>query len=103
MSCPRGCCSSYREHLLGVTINTNVSPRRAKERRESRDMDAYARLRKSGVQPKSIEGSHEIERGASTVHEVENRNIITDPQLRRRVTKAFDEAATSSPAPLDAA
>lgn len=103
MSCPRGCCATYREHLLGVTINTNVSPQRAKERQESRDMDAYKRLRQSGVQPKSIEGSHELERGASTVHEVEHRNIITDPQLRRKVTAAFEQAPPPSVTPLEAA
>jgi len=63
-------------------------------------MDAYARLRKNGVQPKSITGSAELERGASTTHEVEHRNIITDPALRRKVTTMFEQAAPPSIAPL---
>lgn len=63
-------------------------------------MDAYARLVRSGVQPKSIEGSSELERFASTAHEVENRNVITDPQLRRRVSRAFEQAAPPSTTPI---
>lgn len=105
MSCPRGCCATYREHLDGVRLGV-TSIRAVKERQESRDMDAYARLRRNGVQPKSIEGSSEIERFASTTHEVENRNIITDPKLRKRVTSAFESAkdfATKPIGPPDAA
>lgn len=99
--CPRGCCATYREHLEGVVINTRVaSPMRKQERNESKDMDAYARLRRNGVQPKTIEGAAELERGASTVHEIENKNIITDPQLRRRVTNAFESAKDFTTTPI---
>lgn len=80
-----------RSVRLGVT-----SPRMLADRRDAKDMDAYARLRASGVQPKSIEGSAELERFAFTTHEVENRNVITDDVTRRRVTKAFEQA----PAPV---
>lgn len=63
-------------------------------------MDAYARLRRSGVQPKGIDGAAELERFASTTHEIENKNIITDPQVRKRVTQAFETAAPPSAAPI---
>lgn len=99
MSCVRGCCETQAAHYKSVALS-GPSPRREAERRESRDMDAYKRLRRSGVQPKSIEGSSEIERFASTTHEVENRNIITDPKLRRRVTTAFETAPPPSTTPL---
>lgn len=71
-----------------------------KDRAADRDMDAYARLRRNGVQPKTIGGSAELERGASTRHEVEHKNIITDPKLRRRVTAAFEQASTPAATPL---
>jgi len=62
-------------------------------------MDAYQRLRANGVQPKGISGAAELERGASTAHEVEHRNIITDPKLRRKVTAAFAQSETPSATP----
>lgn len=64
-------------------------------------MDAYARLRRNGVQPKSIDGSAELERGASTVHEIENKNIITDARLRQRVTTAFEQAKDFAVKPIN--
>ena len=76
MSCPRGCCASYREHLDSIRLGV-TSPRMQQDRTAERDMHAYKRLRANGVQPKGIEGSAELERGASTTHEVEHRNIIT--------------------------
>lgn len=101
MSCPRGCCATYREHLEGITINTSVaSPRRQAERNESKDMDAYKRLVQSGVQPKKIDGAHELERLASTRHEVEHANVILDPVERRKVTKAFETAGDFATTPL---
>lgn len=102
MACPRGCCATYREHLQGIRLGV-TSTRMQRDRQESRDMDAYARLRANGMQPKSIEGSAELERFASTTHEIENRNIITDSATRRRVTKVFETAPPPSATPVDAA
>lgn len=89
MSCPRGCCASYREHLDGIAI-FGPSKQRDAARREDRDMDAYKRLRQSGVQPKQITGAAELEKVAEAKHEVERANIITDRRLRQQVTKVFE-------------
>lgn len=104
MSCPRGCCATYREHINGLTI-LGPSVKRDAVKREERDLDAYARLVRSGVQPKGIDGAAELERGAEAKHEVENRNIITDRRLRQKVTDAFAAASTPvlTPLPDDAA
>lgn len=99
--CKRGCCSTQAEHYRGITLS-GPSEQRTAVRRDEKDMDAYARLVRSGVQPKKIDGAAELERGASTSHEVENANIITDPALRRRVTRAFEMAAPPSATPLEA-
>jgi hypothetical protein len=102
MSCPRGCCATYREHITSITLH-GPSQRRQADRQEALDMDAYKRLRRNGVQPKQIAGCAELERGASTTHEVEHSNIITDPQLRRKVTHLFESAPPPTVTPNDAA
>ena len=103
MACPRGCCPDYRTHLTSLSIAPDKSPQGAREKVLGNDLDAYQRLVKSGVQPKGIDGAAELERFASTTHEVEHRNVITDPKLRAKVTRAFAESATPSITPLDAA
>jgi hypothetical protein len=64
-------------------------------------MDAYRRLVASGVQPKHWNGAAELERGASTAHEVEHANIITDPKLRAKVTAMFEQAPAPSTTPVE--
>lgn len=91
MSCPRGCCATYREHLTSVVISSGPSEVAQRETRLSRDLDAYKRLVESGGKPRGIDGSAELERGAETHHEVANRNIITDKRTRDTVTRAFAE------------
>lgn len=93
MSCPRGCCASYREHLQSITIH-GPSARRSAARQEEADMHAYKRLVQSGVQPSRIEGAAALERGAESAREVEHRRILTDRQTRKRVDAAFSEAAS---------
>lgn len=99
MSCARGCCGSFREHITSIRLGV-TSERMVQDRQESRDMDAFARLRASGVQPTAIAGAAELERFASTTHEIEHRNIITDPQLRAKVTRAFEQAPPPSTTPI---
>lgn len=102
MSCRRGCCETQAAHYRSIKLY-GPSRRRTADRQEARDMDAYKRLRESGVQPKQISGAAELERGASTAHEVEHSNIITDAALRRRVTSIFEKAPPPSTTPNDAA
>ena len=103
MSCVRGCCGSYREHLTSLSIAPEKSAQGVRETNLGNDLDAYQRLVKSGAKPKGIDGAAELERFASTTHEVEHRNIITDDKLRARVTRAFADTAVPAITPLDAA
>jgi len=102
MSCPRGCCSTYREHLDGVRLGV-TSQRMQEDRRGEQDMHAYARLVRSGVQPKGIDGAATLEREASTAFEVENGKILTDSRERRKLLAALQAAPPPSTTPLDAA
>lgn len=71
---PEDCDLSYTEHLRGFVIGTAAIPSRAvtrtpgqpdepsartleREKRWSRDHQAYRELRRAGIRPKSIAGS----------------------------------------------
>lgn len=62
-------CFSYREHLLSVSIAAAATPSRRPEvvdidRREKAlalDAPAYKRLRRDGLQPDHVDGSHRLE------------------------------------------
>lgn len=80
MTCGKPCsCPSYREHLLSVSIGAAALPSRMgsvidTERRErafGKDADAYRRLRRDGLQPQHVDGSHLLEATARTAAEVE--------------------------------
>lgn len=45
------------------------------ERRWHKDMDAYKRLRKDGLQPKKIDGSAKVEARAKTEFQVESGHV----------------------------
>jgi hypothetical protein len=72
-------CKTYREHLLSVGFAASAMPSRkgvvaGMERQEARlgkDMDAYQRLRRDGVQPHRIEGCAAVEKVATTRQMVE--------------------------------
>lgn len=51
-----------------------------------KDMPAYKRLRKNGVQPKSIDGAAALEAKASTVAEVESR-----PNVEKLIKRGLAE------------
>ncbi len=102
--CPRGCCPDYRSHLKSVALGV-TSEQAMQVRQSDRDMHAYKRLVQSGVQPKQVGGSYELERGAASKFEVEKASIITDPVERRKMERAFITAEAFKPntTPLDAA
>lgn len=70
--------------VAGISFGTNTTTTRGQSVAEinqraknwDKDMPAYKRLRKNGVQPKSIDGAAALEARASTVAEVESRPNI---------------------------
>lgn len=56
-----------------------VSEIESTERRWAKDMDAYKRLRRDGLQPQQIDGSAALESGATEKWQVENlrQNPVT--------------------------
>ena len=70
--------------VAGVSFGSNTTTTRGQAVSEinqraknwDKDMPAYKRLRKNGVQPKGIDGAAALEARASTVAEVESRPNI---------------------------
>lgn len=59
-----------------TTAGAKVAEINQRAKNWDKDMPAYKRLRKNGVQPKSIDGAAALEAKASTVAEVESRPNI---------------------------
>lgn len=78
MTCPKGCCESYKAHLKAIAIGNFPSPTTLTERKWDKDMRAYKNLRRDGLQPKQIDGSYIVERNAKTKQEVELGRPVSD-------------------------
>jgi len=65
----------FKEKLrsIGVMRRSGVT---AREALLSRDRDAYARLRAEGLQPRTVEGSAEVEATADHRHEIEMGHVF---------------------------
>jgi len=69
-----------------------TSARRQWASDRERDIAAYRRLRKDGVQPKGINGCAEIEQRAGEQHEVERDVVFADRKMAKRVTQGHADA-----------
>ena len=80
--------------VAGISFGANTTTTRGQAVAEinqraknwDKDMPAYKRLRKNGVQPKGIDGAAELEARASTVAEVESR-----PNIEKLVKRGVAE------------
>lgn len=88
MSCPRGCCATYREHISSLAISSGPTPQARRESRLSADLDAYQRLENNGLAPKTFAGAAGLERHALSPVEVERGHLIKNDRLRREVEQA---------------
>lgn len=91
MACRRGCCPTQADHYRSITVSASATPTRkagvgridATERQWDRDMPAYRRLRREGLQPKSIDGAARVEAQAETSAEVESGTVLTPSQRKQ--------------------
>jgi hypothetical protein len=70
MACARGCCDTQADHYRSLVFATTKT---VDTRSFDADMDAYARLRRDGVQPPKIRGAAAREKHADTVEQAEGR------------------------------
>lgn len=67
---------------LSVSVGGFPSAPTLTERRWDRDMASYKAIRKNGLQPPQIDGSHELE-GASTPFEIEYGTLVPKDEMTR--------------------
>jgi hypothetical protein len=102
VTCPQGCCPTYREHLLSISVSASAMPTRkpdqhGHERRDTKiakDNDAYKRMRMNGMQPTTPDHAAEMEARATTKYEVESGQLF-EPKLAKKLQAAQDEIVLS--------
>lgn len=80
----------YGCHLASVNVGGFPSAPTLTERRWDRDMASYKALRREGLQPPQIDGSHELE-GASEPFEIEYGSVVPKAE-QKRVKEAMKQA-----------
>lgn len=91
MPCSRGCCGTQAEHYRSIGFAPSATPTRnpeakrisEKERRWNRDMDAYQRIRRQGLQPQRIDGCAQLEKHAETQQEIDMGRLFKKEDLPR--------------------
>lgn len=87
MPCAKGCCDTFAEHVRSVTFATKELPGiNSRESRLRKDLDAYKRLRKEGLQPLSTQGAARVEAIAEIPQQVEQPWGKIDRKTQRKVT-----------------
>lgn len=65
---------------MGINASPQAASIDATERQWATDMASYKEMRRQGLQPKQIDGSHILANEASTVTEVETGQLLTKKQ-----------------------
>jgi len=111
MTCARGCCATYAEHVRSISISSAATPNRRpeaarltqKDKAWDADHAAYRRLRKQGIQPAGLDNCAQMERGARTRYEIEAGvcmpNTIPTKVLRSKIEQGIDISAANNYAP----
>lgn len=71
--------------------NDEIWMRRRSDRRLVRDMEAYRRLRKDGLQPVRIDGCYQVEAKARTRWDVEGLEMYRDKPLHEALSERTGE------------
>lgn len=80
-----GCFGCKVANVQLAPLTPHVEQGRAVERQWNRDMPAYKRLRKEGLQPRSVDGAGIHEARAHSAHQIEGK---PDPKAVERVLDA---------------
>lgn len=89
MACSRGCCATQAEHYRSISFSAGPTAPTLKERRWAKDHDAYRALRRQGIQPRCIDGSHRMAQVASSQTEIELGRTM--PKAERQI---FEEVSS---------
>lgn len=91
--CARGCCASQAEHFRSIQMSGKPPSEQSQmESRWEDDMPAYSRMRKNGLQPKSIDGCATLEKHASTKLEVQMGHLFDTPEKMAKAREGMQRA-----------
>lgn len=77
MTCARGCCESFADHIRGVQFSGwTAQEHRQADRDLTTDLDAYKRMRDQGLRPGKMRGARNLERAAEIPQEVQMGMIM---------------------------
>ena len=100
------CEGELNKHYGDVVISASCMPTRStinfdksheKEDLQSKDMAAYKRLRKEGLQPKGIDGSSHLEKHAESKYEIKAGKTFREPKHAQRTEKLLNDALGVTP------
>lgn len=106
MSCGHKCnCNTWGDHARSVTFSASAMPTRSQSKQPLHvdmvekswrdDMPAYKRLRRDGLQPRTIEGSAMLEAKACDRVEVESGKLFGEKlSMVKDVKAALGETST---------
>lgn len=84
-----GCFGCKALTIQFGTASEEASVINAREKRWDVDLPAYKRLRREGLQPKSIDGAKDLEAKATDRLEIDMGHILPDPADRARAVEAM--------------
>ena len=108
MTCSRGCCESFAEHVRSINLSSSALPNRRREaarlsfkdRRMEEDHAAYRRLRAQGIQPAGLDNCAQMEKGARTRYEIEAGvclpNTVPTKKLKALVNQGVEISAANN-------
>lgn len=71
MTCARGCCESFADHIRGIQFSGwTAQEHRQADRSLTIDLDAYKRMRDQGYRPGKTKGARNLERAAEIPQEL---------------------------------
>lgn len=77
-------CPDFKTHVSGISFARTLSDQNKAERAMGDNHDAYRRLRREGLQPKTVGNAAQIEKGATDVREVVDGQLMTKQKLEQR-------------------
>lgn len=80
----------YGCKLQTVRLSRGEHPISRKDRQWDRDLEAYSRLRRNGLQPPGIDGSANLERQGHEPAEIETGQLMTAKQRKQYTSLVQD-------------
>lgn len=102
MPCSRGCCETFREHVMSISISSDALPNRkagiagakAQEKQASDDYWAVKQMAKEGIVPKSSVGAAQAWAQADDRLEIETGHKFHDLKAAKELA---EDLATPKP------